>query len=109
MALEADYLELMPDTVTFYAKSSLDQYGKRTFSGTGTSYRCRIQAVNQLTRDPDGREVTVTGIAYLYGSPDLTTDHKIVLPDGTTPVIYQVNSNRDEAGAHHTVVLFGRG
>lgn len=109
MTIETEFLDLMPDTVTFYAQASLDQYGKRTFSGTGVEYRCRVQDTNELLRNAEGREVVVTGKVYLYGAPNLTTDHKIVLPDGTSPVIHAVTVNNDESGSHHTVVLYGRG
>jgi hypothetical protein len=109
MTLEAQFLSMMPSTVTVYSKASTDQYGKRTFSATGTSYSCRIQDVNEMLRTDEGREVVITGKVYLYGAPNLTTDHKIVLPDSTVPVIHMVTVNNDESGAHHTVIYYGRG
>lgn len=108
MALESQFLSMMPDTVTVYPKSALDNYGKRSWSATGTSYNCRIQATSGLMRDAEGREVVVTATIYLYGAPTLTTDHKVVLPDGSTPVIVAVNTNNDDTGAHHTVIKVGR-
>lgn len=108
MSLETEYLTLMPDTVTVYPLSSLDDYGKRAWSATGTSYRCRIQDDSGLHRTPDGREVVITGKAYLYGSPALTTNHKIVLPDGTSPIIVYASVNNDESGSHHTLIRFGK-
>lgn len=110
MGIEAAFLSMMPSTITVYAQASLDQYGKRTFSATGTSYQCRVQDVNELLRTDDGREVVITGRVYLYGAPtDITTDHKIVLPDGSSPVVYLVTVNNDQTGAHHTVIQYGRG
>ena len=109
MAIETEYLSMMPDTITLYATTTLDAYGKRTFSSTGTSYRCRIQAEAKMVRDAQGREVTITGKAYLYGAPTVTNDYRIVLPDGSSPVIYDVNQNGDDSGNHHTVVYFGAG
>lgn len=109
MSIEAEFLALMSSTVTVYAQASIDQYGKRSWSGTGTTYTCRLQDTNELLRDAEGRELVVTGKAYIYGAPAVTTDHKIVLPDGSSPVIHAVTINRDEAGDHHTVIYYGRG
>jgi hypothetical protein len=110
VGIEAGFLSMMPDTIIVYAKTSLDQYGKRTFSGTGTPYRCRMQDANELLRTTEGREVVITGRVYLYGAPtDITTDHKIVLPDGSSPVVHMVTVNNDQTGAHHTVIEYGRG
>ena len=110
MTLDPEFLTLMPDTVTVYPQSSLDKYGKRTWSASGTSYRCRIQSQTKLFRDPSGREVTIDGRVFLYGAPsDITTDHRLVLPDGSSPVLYVVNVANDETGAHHTVLEYGKG
>ena len=108
MALDSEFLSMMPDTVTVYAKSSLDNYGKRTWSASGTSYSARIEPAIELARTEDGREVTVIATIYLYGSPTLTTDHKIVMPDSSVPVIVSVTVHNDETGAHNTVVKVGR-
>lgn len=108
MAIESDFLSMMADTVTVYAQSSLDNYGKRTWSGSGTTYNARIQADSQLRRDDQGREVSVIGRVYLYGAPALTTNHRIVLPDGTSPIIVAVDVVGDEVGDHHTVITLGR-
>lgn len=99
---------MMPDTVTVYAQSSMDAYGKRSWSASGTTYNARIQADSRLQRDDQGREVTVIGRVYLYGAPALTTNHKMVLPDGSTPIIVAVDVVGDEVGDHHTVVTLGR-
>lgn len=110
MALDAAFLDMMPNTVVVYPKASLDQYGKRSFSATGASYRCRVQDSDDLIRTDDGREVVISGRVYLYGAPTtITTDSRIVLPDGTSPVIFRVTVNNDDTGPHHTVIEYGRG
>lgn len=108
MGIESLFADLMPATVTVYPRSAIDQYGKRSWSASGTSYSCRIQADTGVMRDAEGREVVITGRAYLYGAPVLTTDHKIVLPDGSSPVIVSVATVEDEDGPHHTMIRFGR-
>lgn len=110
MSIEAEFLTLMPSTVTLYSNSSIDKYGKRAWSASGTDYRCRIEDDNKLLRTESGREVVITGRVYVYGVPaSMTTDWKIVLPDGSSPVIHTVTVQNDQSGAHHAVIEFGRG
>jgi hypothetical protein len=111
MAIATELLPLMPDTLIVYSQSSVDKYGKRTFSGSGTSIRCRIQyATDQSTggqQGSDERLNTPSGKALLYGDYAITTDHRLVLPDSTEAIIRSVNRVRDEIGGHHTVLNFG--
>lgn len=107
MAIEAAFLAMMPSTVTIYAKTAMDAYGKMTFSGTGTAVRCRIQETGRVVRSPDGRDVYETGTIIFYGCPTITTDSKIVLPDGTSPLIISVTDHNDDVGANHITVSFG--
>jgi hypothetical protein len=111
MGISAEFLSLMPDTLTVFSQSAVDKYGKRTFSGSGTSIRCRVQYdINQSgggAQGSDGRLATPTGKAFLYGDYNITTDHRLVLPDSTEAIIRSVNRAGDENGAHHTVINFG--
>jgi hypothetical protein len=107
MSIESDYLELMPSTVSIYAQSSVDKYGKRTFSGSATTIQCRIQYNNDQMQDIERRLVTPKGKIYCYGSPAATTNHRLVLPDGQDAIIRQVQPVLDESGSHHTVIHFG--
>lgn len=108
MTIERDYKALMPSSVVIYEMSGVDKYGKRGHSITGAVYRARVQPVSRMTRDAQGREVAVTGEVYLYGAPAVTTDHKVSMPDGSTPVILGVRVVNDDTGPHHTVVMVGR-
>lgn len=108
MTIERDFRDLMSSSVVIYEMSGVDKYGKRGHALTGSIYRARVQPTSRMTRDAEGREVSVVGDVYLYGAPTVTTDHKISLPDGTTPVILGVRVVTDETGPHHTVVMVGR-
>lgn len=108
MAIESDYRELFSETVTLFPPTATDKYGKRTFSASGVSACAHLVSDISLSRDQDGREVTEVGKVYLYGVFTVTTDHKIVLADGSSPVIIGVDTPFDPAGAHHTVVRIGR-
>jgi hypothetical protein len=108
MGIESDYRELFSERVTLFPPTVLDKYGKRTFSASGVSACAHLVSDISLSRDQDGREVTEVGKVYLYGVFTVTTDYKIVMSDGSSPVIIGVDTPFDPAGAHHTVVRIGR-
>lgn len=107
MTIEAAFLDLMPSTVTIYAKSSADAYGKVSHSATGTAVRCRVMETGQLISNNDQENVYEQGRIIFYGTPTIDHDSKIVLPDGSSPVILSIVHHNDEVGAHHTTVSFG--
>lgn len=108
MTIEAAFLDLMPSTVTWYSVASTDAYGKRTFSGTAQTQRCRVQIARNVTRDADGKEVMEDGKVYFYGTSTITVNDRLVLPDGSTQVILNVETRNDQTGAHVTVLSFGK-
>lgn len=97
---------MMPSTVTVFSKTATDAYGKFTFSASGTAVSCRIQPSNNVTTTMDNREVVARGTIIFYGTPAITTDSKIVLPDGTIPLIVTVQVHNDDTGTHHTTVTY---
>lgn len=108
MAIESAYLELFSERITLYPSESRDQYGKRTFSASGVTACAHLVSETSLTQDQDGREVTEIGRVYVYGTPTVTTDHRIVLADGSEPIIIGVDVPHDQNGAHHTVIRIGQ-
>jgi hypothetical protein len=108
MAIEPDFLELFSETITLYPPATTDKYGKRSFSASGVTACAHLVAEVELSRDQDGREVTQTGKIYVYGTPTVTNDYRLVLSDGTEPIIIGVDVPYDQNGAHHTVIRIGR-
>lgn len=106
MTIEAAFLEMMPSTVTIFPKTATDAYGKFSFSGTGTAVRCRIQPSDNVVTTADNRNVVTRGTIIFYGTPTITTDSKIQLPDGTIPLIVTVQVHNDDTGTHHTTVTY---
>lgn len=106
MAIEADFLALMPTTVTVFDVASTDAYGKLSFSATGTAVRCRLQPSDEVVKDADNRDVIAKGTIIFFGTPTITTSSKIVLPDNTVPLIVSVQIFNDDIGAHHTTVVY---
>jgi hypothetical protein len=109
MAIESQYREMFSEQVTLLPKLSVDKYGKRTNAASAVPIAAHLVAETKLSYSPDGREVVETGRIYLYGSyPNIDTDYKIVLSDGSSPIIIGVDTPHDPAGAHHTVVRIGK-
>lgn len=108
MTIEASFLDMMPSTVTIYGQTTKSAYGAQTWSGSGTAVRCRIQQTGVMSHDQNGRQVIEDGKIIFYGTPTIDLSSKIVLPDGTTPVLLTVNVHYDEAGTNHTSVTYGR-
>lgn len=106
--IDAKFLEMMPDTITFNAGSAIDKYGKRTYGGSVTTARGRVVFETRLMKDIDGQDIVSTGRVILYGPyASLTLGDKITLPNSTSPVIVAVETKKDTGGNHHTVVHFG--
>jgi hypothetical protein len=106
------WLDDMTDTVTVYKASSLDSYGKRTVSATGTPYRCRIMADIVKTTTDQKRSVVEEGRLIILNDPDIAVGDKILLPGGNSPIVTRIDAVNYSANGtttpHHVVVAFGR-
>lgn len=81
--MSSDFLDLMGNTITVYARTAEGFYGAETFSSTGTEYRCYIDYTPRKMIDNQGREVNTYATIYVRGTSITTTD-RIVMPDGST-------------------------
>lgn len=99
---------MMPSTVTIYSSSSMDAYGKFSHSATGTTVHCRIQETGRTVKSENNRDVYEEGQIFCYGTPTVTTESKIVLPDGSSPLILSIRVFNDDTGPHHTTISFGK-
>jgi len=106
VTIEAAFLDLMPSTVTIFAKTATDAYGKLSFSASGTAVKCRIQPSDDVVKTMDNRTVVSRGTIIFFGTPTITTDSKILLPDNTIPLILTVQVHNDDTGTHHTTVTY---
>ena len=106
MAIDSEFLDLMPHTVTIANLSSRDAYGVPTY-GTATSYRARVVRKAQIVKDVTGAEVVSSTQVWLFGTSGVTPESRITLPDSSTPKILMVESYPDEEGDHHDKVFCG--
>lgn len=100
--------EFMTDTVSFYAKSTVDKYNKTTFSNNATSVVGRLIYDTLKSRDVQGTEVVDVGRFITKGpQTSITVNHKMVI-GADTFTINSIDNIKDENGDHHTVIRFGR-
>ena len=100
--------EFMTDTVSFYAKSTVDKYNKSTFAAQATSVVGRLIYDTTKSRDVQGTEVVDIGRFITKGpATSITVNHKMVV-GADTFTVNSVDNIADENGAHHTVIRFGR-
>lgn len=102
----------MTHTAVFYAASTLDNYGKRTIAGSGTSFPCHIQFSKSSSRDEQGQQVIEGGKLYIMSDANISINDRLDLPDTNIDpritdikkVKYMANGS---SAVHHTVVSFG--
>lgn len=100
--------EFMTDTVSFYAKSTVDKYNKTTFSNNASSVVGRLIYDTVKSRDVQGTEVVDVGRFITKGpQTSITVNHKMVI-GADTFTINSIDNIKDENGDHHTVIRFGR-
>ena len=100
--------EFMTDTVSFYAKSTVDKYNKTTFSNDASSVIGRLIYDTVKSRDVQGTEVVDVGRFITKGpQTSITVNHKMVI-GADTFTINSIDNIKDENGDHHTVIRFGR-
>lgn len=104
--MSTEFLQLMGNTITVYARTAEGFYGAETFSSTGTDYRCYIDYTPRKIIDNQGREVNTYATIYVRGTGITVTD-RIVLPDGSTSnTTLSVRSLYDEDGAVYGQVVY---
>ena len=111
----SEFLDLMSDTVTFYAVTGRNSQGAATHSNTASSpIPCRIEMKNHLVIDgrpkTSGREILARGRVILGSSFMPGVEDIIVLPNEyvpTRPPMIAVNKVPDELGGHHVVIEIG--
>jgi len=102
----------MTETITVYAPTTLDNYGKRSNSASGTNFSARVVAEIRRTRDNEGTQVVEGGTLYIMSDAAIEIGSRLVLPGGREPIVLAVDKPTYSANGtptvHHTVVKFGR-
>ena len=103
----------MTDTISVYAPTTLDNYGRRSTSGSVTTFSARVMADVSRTRDNEGQQVVEGGTLYIMSDAAITIGSRLVLPGGAEPIVLSVDkvtypTTGTSSAVHHTVVKFGR-
>jgi hypothetical protein len=102
----------MTDSVTIYPATTLDNYGKRSVSATGTSYACRIIADIVKTTTDQNRTTLEEGRLIILGDPTITIGDTLNTGSGQKGIITRVDKKNYSANGvtapHHAVIFFGR-
>jgi hypothetical protein len=101
-----DFADMLNQSVTLTEMASRDAYGMPSY-GTPASYESRITYKDQLVRDKNGQEVVAKGFVWIQGTPTITPEYQLTLPDNSTPPILTTETYYDDKGAHHVKVYFG--
>lgn len=114
--MDAELLELMPDTVLIAPKTGQNKHGEPSYgadveySPTSEHGRALVEWGTAITRfqrlgDPVGKVITSTAVVYLSTvDPAITTESRITLSDGRKPPIMEVKRFSDPAGPYYTEI-----
>lgn len=109
---EAEFLTMMPDTVTIEPCIGRDTYNKKVY-GSAVSYRARIVGKAIGLRREGSEDGTVVYDVYIDSNGYfITPEDRLTLPTtggwvDRVPVIFAVAHYTDEDGRHHTKVQCG--
>lgn len=107
MSFEADFLELMPSTISVQDYTSFNQYGEPSYSTSTTSYRALIQEQPTEITDAFGRETIASHTIYVASTTRIDLTSKLILPDNSDPAIIRSEVFYDQDGIHHVVLFCG--
>lgn len=68
----------------------LGDTGRGPVYGPAQTVPCYVEAKTRVARAPDGREVTSTTQVFCDLGPTITTESRVTLPGGRTPLVLQV-------------------
>jgi len=111
VSYETEFDEFMTDEIVRYPYTGRDKNAKAQV-GSPINVMGRVVYKTELVRTNAGggatnavREVVAKARVYFSGVPGWGMSDRITLPDGTTPVILNIETYPDEDGEHHQVVI----
>lgn len=109
MTTDARFAELMPDVIKVFKRVGIDQYGSPSFAANPVLHKGRTSETDALTRTVEGDDAVIAGTVVIFGAVDVTVQDKVELPDGSQPVIVDVDVTDDPImGLDHTSIKVGR-
>ena len=90
MGLDTLITKCAGQTLTVYPSTAFDQYGNASHSTTASTYNALIVHQVKAIQDIKGVEKVSNTQIYLSGNTTIGIQDKIVLPDGSAPIIIAV-------------------
>jgi len=111
----SSFLHMLPDSVTYQARTGTDGYGDPTWS-TGDIYKARVVGEQKLIRGFSGAEVLAAQTVYLGTNIIVQPTDRITLSTAIVastqasaiqPPILGAKRIPDQSGPHSTVIYLG--
>jgi hypothetical protein len=101
-----EWNDMMPHRIRVRSAPTLNEYGRKVFSGLYREYRCLFDDTLTVYRGSGGEAVTVSRTAYVNPDGDsITMDDEISFTDGTSRPVVSIQTNYDVDGSIHNVVV----
>jgi hypothetical protein len=104
MTFEAEFLDVMIDTVTWEKFTGIDQYANPIYAAPVT-LQCRVSPKSVQVLDVNGNEVLSKANIWTAGAFDIGPQDKITHSGGEVDPVISVSSPPDRDGAHHVKVV----
>lgn len=96
---------LLNQTITLYASTSLDDYGRESF-GTATSVKARVEIVNKSQLLPNGDVKQIDAIAFVKPSVTIDNDDKVTYNSVNYKVVGKsIQVGRNGSTHHYQIEL----
>jgi hypothetical protein len=105
MAIDSSLQALCPNTITISPWSSADGYGKPTY-GAAVTHTCLLVRTPKMIRTVTGQEKVSMAQIYLTSAPGTSVKDKVTLPDGTTPVILNIDTYPSDTETSYFEVIY---
>lgn len=100
MSARVEFGDLMRQTAALYPFEGQNEYGEAQY-GNPVSIPCRIEYRPRRVLGAAMTETVATMTLYLDKEPRVGMRDKLVLPDGTVPIIVQIERHPDENGIEY--------
>jgi hypothetical protein len=104
MAFEAEFLDVMVDTVTWEKLTGTDEYANPTYAAPVT-IQCRVSPKAVHVLDVNGNEVLSKANIFTAGDFDIGAQDRITQSNGEVDPVISVGKPPDGDGAHHVKVV----
>lgn len=104
MAFEAEFLDVMVDTVTWEKLTGIDVYSNPTYAAPVT-IQCRVSPKAVQVLDVNGNEVLSKANIWTAGAFDIGPQDKITHSNGEVDPVISVSRPPDGDGSHHAKVV----